>query len=412
MNITRDGKVDLSDARYVADESDRRIEFGDVLFNNTNSPALVGKTAWIDSTDPSAYSNHMTRLRPPEGLYGKFLAVQLHHLWSCGYFKTVLNNHVNQASVASTTLLQTSIVVPPLAEQHRIVAELDKQIARIEAGESALEDAQVLLTEFEASLLARATKQHPDASVWESSLIGEMAKVSSGATPLKGNSSYYENGTIPWITSSLLNDAYVDKAEKYITELALKETSVKEYPPGTILLAMYGEGKTRGKCSELRISATTNQACAGIQLHPEYESRRDWLKALLEALYEENRALASGGVQPNLSLSLIKKIRVPLPPCAQQKEILTELTERRSDASAMATVISEAQSQARELRSSLLAAAFSGKLVPQDPDEEPAAVVLDRIRRERATTPIRKRAARTRRAPRKTAPPGQEELPE
>jgi type I restriction enzyme S subunit len=78
----------------------------------------------------------------------------------------------------------------------------------------------------------------------------------------------------------------------------------------------------------------------------------------------------------------------------------------------MATVISEAQSQARELRSSLLAAAFSGKLVPQDPDEEPAAVVLDRIRRERATTPIRKRAARTRRAPRKTAPPGQEELPE
>ncbi|MFJ5680555.1 restriction endonuclease subunit S [Streptomyces sp. NPDC093097] len=412
MNITRGGIVDLSDARYVGDESDRRVEFGDVLFNNTNSPALVGKTAWVDSAKPLAYSNHMTRLRPPECLHGKFLAVQLHWLWSCGYFKTVLNNHVNQASVASKVLLQTPVVVPPTAEQHRIVAELDKQLAHIYDGETALANAQTQLTEFEASLLARATKQHPDASIWGFSTIGEMAKVSSGATPLKGKSEYYDDGTIPWITSSLLNDAYVYKGEKYITELALKETAVKEYPPGTILLAMYGEGKTRGKCSELRIRATTNQACAAIQLHPEYESRRDWLKTLLEALYEENRALASGGVQPNLSLSLIKKIRVPLPPHAQQRKILAELTERRSDASAMAKVIAEAQAQAHALRGSLLATAFSGKLVPQDAADEPASVLLDRIRAERATTPARKRAARTRRTTRKTAPPGQEELPQ
>jgi type I restriction enzyme S subunit len=417
MNITRNGSIDISDARFVMDDTGRRVEYGDVLFNNTNSPALVGKTAWVDAIGPLAYSNHMTRLRTPKGLDSKFLARQLHHLWVRGYFQTVLSNHVNQASVSRKTLLETPIVVPPLAEQHRIIAKLDEQFAHVEAGESALKAARHQLEVFDTVLLARATKLNPDASSWEFSTIGEMARVSSGATPLKGRSDYYEGGTIPWVTSSLLNDPYVDRSDKFITELALRETSVKEYPPGTILLAMYGEGKTRGKCSELRIRATTNQACAGIELYPEYESRRAWVKALLEALYEENRALASGGVQPNLSLGIIKKIRVPLPPEDLQAEILSELARSRSEMDAISTVIDEATAQSRSLRANLLHAAFTGALVPQDPADEPAPELLARIRAKReAASPVKKSAARTSVAtrpprPRKATTSGQEALP-
>ncbi|MFF9099412.1 restriction endonuclease subunit S [Streptomyces rubrogriseus] len=407
MNITRNGAIDLSDARYVMDESDRRVEYGDVVFNNTNSPALVGKTAWFGSLEPAAYSNHMTRLRGPEGLDNKFLAMQLHWLWFSGYFQTVLNNHVNQASVARKVLLATGIVVPPQREQLRIVAEVEQQIARIEAGEIALGEAERQITLLEATLLAAATKAHPDAAEWDHVAIGDMARVSSGATPLKGNSAYYEGGTIPWVTSSLLNSPIIYQSDKFITEVALRETAVKEYDPGTILVAMYGEGKTRGKCSELRIRATTNQACAAIQLHAEYESRRGWLMALLESLYEENRALASGGVQPNLSLSLIKKIRVPLPPLKLQKKLLEELAGRRVQATAMATTLAAAHVQAQDLRASLLHAAFTGALVPQDPADEPALALLDRIRAVHGAKAPRKRAARK---PRPT-PPGQEELP-
>ncbi|MER5375113.1 restriction endonuclease subunit S [Streptomyces sp. NPDC002553] len=398
MNITRNGVLDTLDARYVVDDSDRRVELGDVLFNNTNSPALVGKTAWVDSAEPLAYSNHMTRLRGPEGLDGKFLAAQLHHMWVTGYFKSILNNHVNQASVSRKALLDTVIVVPPLAEQHRIVAKLEEQLANIETGEISLADARSRIVDFVTSLLAEATKPSVEASNWETKTIGEMATVSSGATPLKGRADYYDGGTVPWITSSLLNAPFVDRAEKFITDRAVKETAVKEYPPGTLLLAMYGEGKTRGKCSELRIHATTNQACAGIQLAAEYLCRKDWVKLVLEARYEENRALASGGVQPNLSLGLVKKIEVPLPPLMRQKELLEQVAQRRADAGEMSDAIESVKMQATELRNALLHAAFTGTLVPQDSDDEPASVFLDRIRAERTAVvkqTRRKRVSRT-----------------
>lgn len=305
---------------------------------------------------------------------------------------------VGQRRVPRLYLAELEIPVPPLAEQHRIVTKLDEQVANIEKGEVSLADARARISDFVTSLLAEATKPSSEVSDWESKAIGEMATVSSGATPLKGRSDYYDGGTVPWVTSSLLNAPFVGRAEKFITDRAVTETAVKEYPPGTLLLAMYGEGRTRGKCSELRIRATTNQACAGIQFAADYECRKDWVKLVLESRYEENRALASGGVQPNLSLGLVKKIQVPLPPLMLQKDLLEQVARRRANAGEMSDVIESVKTQAAELRSALLNAAFTGALVPQDPDDEPASVLLDRIRTGRAAVvkqTRRKRVSRT-----------------
>ena len=106
MNVTREGQIDLGDVRYVQDATNHQVHAGDVLFNNTNSPVLVGKTALVTSQTPLGYSNHMTRLRPPQELRSDFLAHQLHWLWMKGYFQTVLNNHVNRASVGSKHFLR------------------------------------------------------------------------------------------------------------------------------------------------------------------------------------------------------------------------------------------------------------------------------------------------------------------
>src|SRR5664280_2444475 len=95
MNVSRDGRLDLRDVKYVEDKSDRRVQHGDVLFNNTNSPELVGKTALVSAPTPLAFSNHMTRLRPGNGLDAGFLAHQLHALWVGGYFQRICSNHVN-----------------------------------------------------------------------------------------------------------------------------------------------------------------------------------------------------------------------------------------------------------------------------------------------------------------------------
>jgi type I restriction enzyme S subunit len=104
--------------------------------------------------------------------------------------------------------------------------------------------------------------------------------------------------------------------------LALAETNLTLYPAGTLLVAMYGEGKTRGKCAELRIPATTNQALAALQVAAPL---RGYVRQFLEFNYEEMRKFASGGVQPNLNLSLVRAVCVPLPPFFEQIRIVAEV---------------------------------------------------------------------------------------
>lgn len=122
---------------------------------------------------------------------------------------------------------------------------------------------------------------------------------------------------------------------------------------------MYGEGKTRGKCAELRIAATTNQALAALQVEPLV---RDYLKIYLEHNYEETRKIASGGVQSNLNLSLVRSLVVPLPPLAEQNRIATEVERQLSIISNADAQVDRNLSRATHLRSAVLANAFGQDL--------------------------------------------------
>ena len=190
---------------------------------------------------------------------------------------------------------------------------------------------------------------------WRWAPIGELAAVGTGATPNRSNGAYYEGGVIPWVTSSAVNEPFVDAAEQFVTALALQQTNLKLYPPGTLLLAMYGEGKTRGKCSELRIGATTNQALAALQAEA---SLRPWLKLFLDHNYEKTRQIASGGVQPNLNLGLIRSIRVPVPPLAEQHRIVAEVDRRLSIVREFETEVDDNLKRAQALRQAILGKAF------------------------------------------------------
>lgn len=184
----------------------------------------------------------------------------------------------------------------------------------------------------------------------------------SGATPLKSRKSYYEGGVIPWVTSSALNQPFVTIPTGYITDDALRQTAVKMWPSGALLVAMYGEGKTRGRCSELAIPATTNQACAAIVLHPQQQALQPWLKLILRSRYQRMRRMASGGVQPNLSLGLIKKMAFPVPPAELRHELLTAIRGADDAADVLRTPLSIVQERETLLRQSLLRAAFAGRL--------------------------------------------------
>ncbi len=159
MNVSVDGRVALDDVRYVdpAGVDSRRLHRGDILFNNTNSPALVGKTALVHVDEDMAFSNHMTRLRVNERAIPAFVAKQIHFLFLKGYFRHQCKKHVNQASIGTRFLLdEVPFVIPPIAEQHRIAAHLDTCFDRTKRAKAALDEVPALVDRLRQSILAAA----------------------------------------------------------------------------------------------------------------------------------------------------------------------------------------------------------------------------------------------------------------
>ena len=228
--------------------------------------------------------------------------------------------------------------------------------------------------------------QLPEAWTWAN--VGQLAGVSTGSTPLRSRLDFYEGGTVPWVTSSALNDAMISTPNGRVTPQAVSECRLSIYPPRTLLVAMYGEGKTRGKCSELMTPAAINQAIAAIRMVGAAADCIDYTRVFLTSNYEQTRRMSSGGVQPNLNLGLVRKIPVPVPPIAEQVRIVTEVERRLSIIQKAEAAVDASLNRAERLRQSILKRAFSGRLVPQDPTDEPASRVLERIRAERAEAQV------------------------
>jgi type I restriction enzyme S subunit len=219
---------------------------------------------------------------------------------------------------------------------------------------------------------------------WIITRLGKVARVGSGSTPKRGDKRYWENGTIPWVTSGQVNQEMIHVPAALITQAALDETSVKIWPAGTLLLAMYGEGKTRGKCAELAINSTCNQACAAIYLENDLSDLQPFIKLSLQSRYEENRGLGGGGVQENLNLGLVKEMPLVLPDFEVQAKLVAEAERRLSLIDVAEWTIVANITKTEQLRRSVLAAAFDGQLVSQDPNDEPAERLIESIRERRA----------------------------
>ncbi len=229
----------------------------------------------------------------------------------------------------------------------------------------------------------------PQGWVWAT--IDQLAAIGTGVTPLKSKSQYYVDGDIPWVTSGALNNEMVTEAIDYVTPLALKECRLELYPAGTLLVAMYGEGKTRGKCSELAIPATINQAIAALILEEAAIDCKSYIKSFLLKSYDDMRNQASGGVQPNLNLQIVRSIVIPIPPIDEQCAITSALSAQLEAAQDQWMAIDLSIKQSAAQRQNILRAAFSGQQVLQDPNDEPASVLLERIHAERVERNVLKK---------------------
>ncbi len=245
-------------------------------------------------------------------------------------------NKTTIPNLSRNRLAALKVPLPEKSEQEKIAAvlwKLQQAIAtqdRLIATTRELKQASMVRL-FSQGLRGRATQETelgllPEG--WTVSTIGEVAQISSGGTPSRANPQYWLNGTIPWVKTGEVNYCIITKTEEKITELGMRESAARVYSKGTLLVAMYGQGITRGKVAILGIDAATNQACAALRITNK-QVCTEFLYHVLSHGYERLRSLAHGGQQQNLNADLIRSFSFGLPPT---------LDEQRDIAVALATI--------------------------------------------------------------------------
>lgn len=455
MNVDRDGQIDLNVVKSVAESNGIELRPGDVLFNNTNSAELIGKTAVVSSRESGfAFSNHMTRIRPEPGIDSIFLARQLHFLWMIGYMKHRCTNHVNQASISSKTLARTiPFLCPPSTEQTRIVAKLEELLSDVDAGVSELKAAQKKLGQYRQSLLKAAVEgaltaewrthnthaetgaqllqrilterrtrweakqlakfeeqgktppkdwqkkypepvqpdtsdlpELPEGWVWASlDMLGEIA---SGVAKGTKRDFSIEVREVPYLRVANVQRGYLDLSE--IKTILATEKDIKELTlqAGDIL---FNEGGDRDKLGRGWVWRNEVENC----IHQNHVFRmRPFLPEVLPELISHHGNtfgktwFQSAGKQTtnlaSINMTMLRMFPVPLGPADEQRELLTQLNMQIEQLDRQEKAVELGLKQSTAQRQNILRAAFAGELVPQDPNDEPASVLLERIRAERA----------------------------
>lgn len=301
-----------------------------------------------------------------------------------------------QQNISQGILKAQPIPVAPEHEQKRIADKLDTVLTRVDAVNTRLARVAPLLKRFRQSVLAAATsgrltedwREFRSLAPWGATEVQNVAQVGTGSTPLRSNPDFFAELGTPWVTSSATGTEFVNEAAEFVTPAAIAAHRLKVYPSGTLLVAMYGEGKTRGQVAELAIPATINQACAAVVVD-EHRMRKSFMKFALQANYLQMRVLAEGGNQPNLNLSKVKTFSLPEPTLAEQTEIVRRVEALFAFADRLEARLAQAQAAATRLTPALLAKAFRGELVPQDPNDEPAAELLRRLAQQAPAAPRR-----------------------
>lgn len=348
------------------------------------------------ATVPVTVNQDLKGLIPREDVEPSYLAYAL-RAFEREILQTCAKSGTTVASIEFPRLKDFTIPLAPVAMQRRLVAEIEKQLTRVDAGVEALKRLQSHLRRYRVALLKAACEGRlvpygnvglaeesgPDLVArlvarrgakkpvlvdpllrledlpahWGRAALGALADTSSGGTPSRSRPDLYGGG-IPWVKSGELRDGLVREVEEHITQEALNSSSAKLFPSGTVCVALYGA--TVGKVGILGMQAATNQAVCGVIMPPELD--RQFLFRFLQGSRPRLIARGKGGAQPNISQEIVRRLEVPVPPHSEQVRIVAELEARISGIDAMEASASVGLKKASSLRLSVLRAAFNGTL--------------------------------------------------
>lgn len=377
----------------------------------TAGDILVSWSATLDAfrwNGPEAVLNqHIFRVVPRVALIDEDflfwgLKVVIEEMWLSEHTHGSTMRHINRRP-----FLEHPFLLPPLQEQHRIVEEVEALLADVNAARDRLARVPLILKRFRQAVLAaacsgrlteewrdthpkvvaatsivesiRAVREKrkdvagklddgeadlPDADLpvgWCWCRVADIATVCLGGTPSRKEPSYW-GGLIPWVSSGEVANCRISATKERITNEGLLNSAAKVYPKGSVLIAMIGEGKTRGQSAILEIDACTNQNAAGLvfepgTINPDYV----WFWALGE--YENTRDVGRGGNQPALNGRKVRALPVPLPPLAEQAEIVRRVEALFALADAIEARVKAATAKADKLPQAILSKAFKGELV-------------------------------------------------
>lgn len=311
----------------------------------------------------------------------------------CLYYYLCTENFVqNLLSMASATTIaivnkskmeSCAFPLPPLSEQQRIVERIEELFAKLDEAKERLQEVADSFAVRKAAILHKAftgelTKQWrrengvSDES-WEEKKLGDICKIGSGGTPSRKHEEYY-NGNIPWIKTGELAWNVITESEEYITEEAVANSSAKMHFAGSVLVAMYGQGLTRGKAAILGINATTNQAVCALQ--PLELLTSEFLFYYFMKNYWQFREEAVGGNQPNYSAKMISNWVINLPSLPEQHEIVRLIDDLLARERSAQQAAEQALASIDLMKKSILARAFRGELGTNKASEASAVELL------------------------------------
>jgi type I restriction enzyme S subunit len=314
------------------------LQAGDVLITkDSETPDDIGIPAVVDSVVGTLVCGyHLALIRPGATVNPVFLAKQIGHERIQRYFGKEANG-ITRYGLSTASVTGLPLWLPPRPEQDGVAVVLRTLDEAISRTEQVIAKLQQMKQGLLHDLLTRgvdenADLRHPPGEAphlykdsplgripkeWSAKMLGDVATIGSGTTPSRSMSAFWTGGTVPWVKTGEVNFNEINDSDEHVTELAVRMLGMRRWPIGTVLVAMYGQGATRGRVAYLSVPATTNQACAALAAHPDAAVPR-FLFHLLRWNYDRIRGAAQGSNQSNLSAALLGAVRFPMPPVEEQ----------------------------------------------------------------------------------------------